>query len=114
MFVVLDIASFPQLEPRTVRIPRSQISTKWNVLPDSSHAQLRDIFRSVERPVVMKFRDERKRVQAEAAIGSLVKRLERKLPRMPFPPGSGRDTAGFGFEKTLDSNVCFPTPYHER
>lgn len=59
----------------------------------------------IEKSVVQRLRDERKRTQASTAIQMVTRRLGRKIARgLPFPPGSRpqRDE-DFDFERILDA-----------
>lgn len=59
----------------------------------------------IEKSVVQRLRDERKRTQAGTAIQMVTRRLGRKIARgLPFPPGSRpqRDE-DFDFERILDA-----------
>lgn len=55
----------------------------------------------------MRQRDERKRVEAQAALGGVVKTLERRLPRMPFPPLT--KNAVFDYESVLNEHRVLET-----
>ncbi|EEH11557.1 conserved hypothetical protein [Histoplasma capsulatum G186AR] len=97
-----DRKRFAILKPRTRHIAERTIKTKWTTLPDSVQGMIKDLFRSIERPVVMRHRDERKRIEAQTAVVAVRKNLGRRLPRMPFPPGT--KDADFDYEAALDEN----------
>jgi len=63
------------------------------------------ILNNVERSVVMRLQDDRKRTQASTAVQMVIRRLNRKLARgLPFPPGTRTQREeDFDFEKILDS-----------
>ncbi|KAI9886003.1 MAG: hypothetical protein M1823_002225, partial [Watsoniomyces obsoletus] len=94
---------FPSLEPQIKRVAPDVVNSKWSNLSPPAQEQVRDLFRTVARPLLMRYRDEERRLEAQEAIGDFLETLDRKLPRFPFPPGT-RD-AHFDYEKLLDSNV---------
>lgn len=59
----------------------------------------------IEKSVVQRLRDERKRTQASTAIQMVTRRLGRKIVRgLPFPPGSRpQREEDFDFERILDA-----------
>jgi hypothetical protein len=59
----------------------------------------------IEKSVVQRLRDERKRTQASTAIQMVTRRLGRKIARgLPFPPGSRpQREEDFDFERILDA-----------
>ncbi|KAH8705710.1 CENP-Q, a CENPA-CAD centromere complex subunit-domain-containing protein [Talaromyces proteolyticus] len=93
---------FAILKPQVKNISKRAIKSKWTNLPESAQEKVRDMFRAVERPVIMLQRDERKRVEAQTALGAVVRTLERRLPRMPFPP-LAKD-ATFDYEAALNEH----------
>ncbi len=96
-------AAYPGLEAQFKHIPPSVVSSKWVNLSSTSQEQVRELLRAVERPVIAKYTDDKKRAMAQAAIGSFIESVERKLPRFPFPPNT--PDAHFDYEKLLDANV---------
>ncbi|EEH23011.1 hypothetical protein PABG_05222 [Paracoccidioides brasiliensis Pb03] len=93
---------FAILKPRIRHISERRIKTKWTTLPDSVQEKIKDLFQSIERPVITRHRDERKRIDAQAAVVAVRKNLGRRLPRMPFPPGT--KDADFDYEAALEDN----------
>ena len=65
---------FTYLKPRVRHIPERTIKSKWSTLPESSQEKVRDMFRSLERPVIVRQRNERKRVDAQAAVQAVVRK----------------------------------------
>ncbi|KAK2802670.1 hypothetical protein FQN50_007278 [Emmonsiellopsis sp. PD_5] len=63
-----DRKRFAMLKPRTCHIAEHTIKTKWTTLPDSVQEKVKELFHSIERPVITRHRDERKRIDAQAAI----------------------------------------------
>lgn len=94
----------PILEPQIRRIAPDVVQAHWSSLTPAAQESVRALFRDAARPVLMRYRDGERRVEAQAAIDEFLRVVERKLPRFPFPPGT-RD-AHFEYEKLLDSNVC--------
>lgn len=97
--------TYQHLAPKTRRIPRHAIDTKWLPLPSNAVSRISQLLHDVERPVVMRLHEERKRVQAGTAVQTLIRKLEGKLNRgLPFPPGShSKREEEFDFERILDS-----------
>ncbi|KAI9826187.1 MAG: hypothetical protein M1819_007443 [Sarea resinae] len=92
---------FATLKPRTRHVPWETVRTQWEPLSDSAQAHVRELFRAVERPVVTGHLDEGKRAESQSALSSILRKLESKLPKMPFPLNT-RDVY-FDYEKLLDS-----------
>ncbi|KAL1982144.1 hypothetical protein VTN96DRAFT_8319 [Rasamsonia emersonii] len=90
---------FAYLKPRVRHISQRTIKSKWTTLPEPVQEKVREMFRSLERPVIVRHRDERKRIEAQTAVAAVVKNLGRRLPRMPFPPVT-KDT-NFDYESLL-------------
>ncbi|KAK2806622.1 hypothetical protein FQN51_006588 [Onygenales sp. PD_10] len=97
-----DRKRFAMLKPRTRHIAEHTIKTKWTTLPDSVQEKVKELFRSIERPVITRHRDERKRIDAQAAVVAVRRNLGRRLPRMPFPPAT--KDADFDYETALEEN----------
>lgn len=86
-------------------VPRHVIDAKWESLPAPAVNQISQLLNDVERSVVMRLQDERKRTQAGTAVQMVARRLHRKLSRgQPFPPSTrSLPEEDFDFEKILDS-----------
>ncbi|KKZ61307.1 hypothetical protein EMCG_04024 [[Emmonsia] crescens] len=97
-----DRKRFAILKPRTRHIAEHTIKAKWTTLPESVQEKIKELFRSIERPVITRHRDERKRIEAQTAVVAVRRNLGRRLPRMPFPPGT--KDADFDYEAALDDN----------
>ncbi|KAF2460213.1 CENP-Q, a CENPA-CAD centromere complex subunit-domain-containing protein [Lineolata rhizophorae] len=93
---------FNYLKPRVRKIPQHVITSKWAPLGASTQQQTRDLIRAAKRPVTIGIRDDRRRIEAEVTLGSVIRKLERQLPRMPFPPNT-RDFH-FDLEALIDRN----------
>lgn len=120
---------FASLEPRIRHVSQHTVKTKWVTLPEPMQDKVLELFRSVERPVIMRHRDEKKRIEAQTAVGTVIRKyvasrgrmqvqrggnllitlasgansLGRRLPRMPFPPVT--KDANFDYESALDEQV---------
>ncbi|PLB39507.1 uncharacterized protein BDW47DRAFT_103156 [Aspergillus candidus] len=94
---------FAYLKPHVRHIPERTIKSKWTTLPEPVQDKVRDMFRSLERPVIVRNQNERKRIEAQAAVQAVVKNLGKRLPRMPFPPVT-KDSC-FEFEAALKEHT---------
>ena len=102
-----DLAlQYQHLAPVTRGVARHTVDTKWVPLPVRAVDQISTLLNDVERSVVMRLQDERKRTQASTAVQMVVRRLQRKLSRgQPFPPSTRPlHEEDFDFEKILDSS----------
>ncbi|OXV09704.1 hypothetical protein Egran_02541 [Elaphomyces granulatus] len=93
---------FAYLKPRVRRVSERTVKSKWTTLSEPVQEKISDMLRSLERPVIVRHRDERKRIEAQTAVGAVVKSLVRRLPRMPFPPVA-KDVS-FDYEAALDEH----------
>ncbi|KAL1992775.1 hypothetical protein VTN49DRAFT_3531 [Thermomyces lanuginosus] len=98
---------YAYLEPRVRHIPERTIKSKWAPLPEAMQEKVREMFRMLERPVIVRHLDEKKRIEAQAAVSAVVKNLNRRLPRMPFPP-MAKD-ASFDYESALNERRILET-----
>ncbi|PYH44224.1 uncharacterized protein BP01DRAFT_85207 [Aspergillus saccharolyticus JOP 1030-1] len=95
---------FAYLKPQVRQVSERTIKGKWSTLPEPAQDKVRDMFRALERPVIMRQQNESKRIEAQAAVQTLVKNLAKRLPRMPFPP-IARDTV-FEYEAALKEHCA--------
>jgi kinetochore protein Fta7 len=65
---------FAYLKPRVRYVAEGTIKSKWSTLPEPDQERVREMFRSLERPVIVRQRDERKRIEAQAAVAAVVKK----------------------------------------
>jgi len=100
-----ELVKYQHLEAVDRRVPRHVIDATWEPLPATALDRIMQILNNVERSVVMRLQDERKRTQASTAIQMVIRRLNRKMARgLPFPPGTrAQREEDFDFEKILDS-----------
>ncbi|EAW14084.1 uncharacterized protein ACLA_071170 [Aspergillus clavatus NRRL 1] len=94
---------FAYLKPQVRQVSERTIKSKWTTLPEPVQDKIRDMFRSLERPVIVRHQNERKRIEAQAAVQAVVRNLGKRLPRMPFPPVA-KDSV-FEYEAALDEHV---------
>ncbi|KAK1139519.1 hypothetical protein N8T08_000725 [Aspergillus melleus] len=90
---------YAYMKPQVRQVPEKTIKSKWSTLPEPAQDKVWDMFRSLERPVIVRHQNERKRIEAQAAVQVVVKNLGKRLPRMPFPPIS-KDSV-FEYEAAL-------------
>ncbi|KAI9695201.1 MAG: hypothetical protein M1820_008837 [Bogoriella megaspora] len=89
------------LRPHTRQIPRATITSKWSTLSPVALQHARETLKAAKRSVVMSHWDERRRAEADTAINIAVKKVEKKMPRMPFPPKT-KETC-FDFDKLAEN-----------
>jgi hypothetical protein len=78
---------FPVLTTRVKKISRATIESKWHLLPAEAQEKVRETLRNVARPVISSIRNnEERRIEAQDAVSSVIRKVERQLPGMPFPP----------------------------
>lgn len=65
---------FAYLKPRVRQVPERTIKAKWTTLPEAAQGKIRDIFRVVERPVIVRQNNERKRIEAQSAVQTFEKK----------------------------------------
>ncbi|ELR08147.1 hypothetical protein VC83_08905 [Pseudogymnoascus destructans] len=96
---------FQHLEPVECRISHNTIDSTWEHLPATARDRAMQLLGDIEKSVVQRLRDERKRTQASIAIQMVTRRLGRKIARgLPFPPGSRpQREEDFDFERILDA-----------
>ncbi|CAI7622015.1 unnamed protein product [Penicillium bialowiezense] len=94
--------SYAYLKPQVRRVPEKTIKSKWAPLPEPVQEKVRDMFHSLERPVIMRNQNERKRIEAQGAVQAVVRNLNKRLPRMPFPPVT--KDSNFDYESALNEH----------
>ncbi|KAI9804762.1 MAG: hypothetical protein M1825_001130 [Sarcosagium campestre] len=92
---------YPQLQPRTKRVPLDDVK-KWERLPDATQETVNGLFKAAERPVLMKYRDGKSRVEAQGAVSTILAKLGKSITKLPFPRNT-RDNH-FDYEAMLDEN----------
>ncbi|KAJ5780159.1 CENP-A-nucleosome distal centromere subunit CENP-Q [Penicillium paradoxum] len=97
-----DPKRYAYLKPHIRRVPEKTIKSKWAPLPEPVQEKVRDMFHSLERPVIMRNQNERKRIEAQGAVQAVVRNLGKRLPRMPFPPITKE--SNFDYESALNEH----------
>lgn len=78
--------TFSYLKKHVKRLPQEIVKKHWKALPLPAQQQVRELFQTAKRSVMHGAKDERRAREIEAALGTVLRRLEKQLPRMPFPP----------------------------
>lgn len=65
---------YAYLKESVRRVPEKTIKTKWTTLPEPVQDKVRDLFHSLERPVIMRHQNERKRIEAQTAVQAVVRK----------------------------------------
>lgn len=118
-------AKFSHLKPRTRHISQSVITTKWRPAPLPAQAAARALFITAKRPVVeaagrrasttssskggvMGDGYDKRKTEAETTLASVLRKLDKQIPRIPFPPmkaaGAASAAEVFELEKVVERN----------
>lgn len=73
------------LRNKTRNISRTVIDKKWRPMAPEVQERVKDIFESVERPIVASFRTEKKRREGQEVLGKVVRKLRQSLVKLPVP-----------------------------
>ncbi|MCJ1382313.1 hypothetical protein MMC17_005426 [Xylographa soralifera] len=92
------------LKPRFRYINQNVIKTKWEVLPELMQQQVRELFVAVERPVITRHSEDKRRIEAQAALSTVTRTLAKRLPRMPFPSKAKEEH--FNYEALMNKNLA--------
>lgn len=65
---------YAHLKPQVRRVPEKTIKTKWAPLPEPVQEKVRELFHSLERPVIMRNKNEQKRIEAQTAVQAVVRK----------------------------------------
>jgi hypothetical protein len=97
---------YQHLQAVTRKVPRQTIETKWEPLSSGCVERISQLLQDLQRPVVVRYNDERKKTQSSTALQMLSRRLVRKISKgLPFPQGTRNHREDdFDFEKILDHN----------
>ncbi|KAJ5112677.1 hypothetical protein N7532_000722 [Penicillium argentinense] len=93
---------YAHLKPQVRRVPEKTIKAKWSTLPEPVQEKVRELFHSLERPVIVRNKNEQKRIEAQSAVQAVVRNLGKRLPRMPFPPIT--KDSNFDYESALNEH----------
>ncbi|CAG8897023.1 unnamed protein product [Penicillium egyptiacum] len=97
-----DSKRYAYLKPHVRHVPEKTIKSKWAPLPEPVQEKVMGMFHSLERPVIMRNHNERKRIEAQGAVQAVVRNLGKRLPRMPFPPIT--KDSNFDYESALNEH----------
>lgn len=97
---------YQHLQAVTRRVSRQTIETKWEPLPSGCIESISQLLQDLQRPVVVRYNDERKKMQSSTALQMISRRLVGKISKgLPFPQGTrSHREDDFDFEKILDHN----------
>ena len=66
--------NYAYLKPQIRRVPEKTIKSKWSTLPEPVQEKVREMFHALERPVVMRQPNEKKRIEAQSAVQAVVRK----------------------------------------
>lgn len=69
-----DSKRYAYLKPHVRRVPEKTIKSKWAPLPEPVQEKVMGMFHSLERPVIMRNHNERKRIEAQGAVQAVVRK----------------------------------------
>jgi hypothetical protein len=69
-----ETQGYAYLKPEVRRVPEKTIKSKWAPLPEPVQEKVRDMFHSIERPVIVRNQNERKRIEAQGAVQAVVRK----------------------------------------
>ena len=61
------------LKPCLRYVHQDVIKDKWNVLPELLQDRIKQLFKSIERPVIASYRDDKKRIEAQVILSSITR-----------------------------------------
>lgn len=64
---------FTALKAQVQHISQASIRNKWTPLPSPAQEKVNELFRAAERPVLVNHRAERKKIEAQVAVGSVLR-----------------------------------------
>lgn len=94
---------FSYLKPKTRKVPQQVIQSGWKKLPDPAQRQVQMILMASKRTALNAIRNPRRRKEVEGVLDAMHRKLEKRLPRSPFPPSS--KAGHFNLEETLERIV---------
>jgi hypothetical protein len=95
---------YQHLQAVTRRVSRQTIESQWEPLPSNCVERISQLLYDLQRPVVVRYNDERKKMQSSTALQMISRRLVSKISKgLPFPQGTRNHREDdFDFEKILD------------
>lgn len=94
---------FAYLKPTIRKVPQEVISSDWKRLPEPAQRQIQTILLTAKRTAINSFRDPRRRKEVQGVLDVMHRKLEKRLPRSPFPPFS--KAAHFDLEEQIERSV---------
>lgn len=106
-----DVPEYQHWTVTERKVSRQTIDSRWEPLSGVAIERVTQLMGDVEKSVVMRLRDEKKRYQAATAINLVLRRLRRRLIRgLPFPPSTRpQKQEDFDLEHILDNNAALET-----
>jgi hypothetical protein len=97
---------YQHLQAVTRRVSRQTIEAKWEPLPSGCIERISQLLQDLQRPVIVRYNDERKKMQSSTALQMISRRLIGKISKgLPFPQGTRNHREDdFDYEKILDHN----------
>ena len=94
----------PPTLPEVIHIAQSEVQAKWQYLDEKSQDAVRVVFESTMQETLSRGTKENPRPKTETSVHMAMASLNKRLPKMPFPPGvEARDFDEAGLTET---NVC--------
>lgn len=95
-----QIPTYQHLEPVTRHVSHRTITTKWEHLEPNSIEHISKLLHDLQRPVIVRLTDERKKNEASTALQMVSDKIVHKISKgLPFPIHPADD---FDFEKVID------------
>lgn len=76
---------YAYLKESVRRVPEKTIKAKWTTLPEPVQDKVRDLFHSIERPVIVRQPNERKRIEAQTAVQAVVRKYVTSIIQLQKP-----------------------------
>jgi CENP-Q, a CENPA-CAD centromere complex subunit len=101
-----EVPLYQHLQAVTRKVSLHIIDAKWEPLPSGCVERISQFLQDLQRPVVIRYNDERKKTQSSTALQMISRRLVSKVSKgLPFPQGTRNHREDdFDFEKILDHN----------
>ncbi|KAE9984236.1 hypothetical protein EG327_005092 [Venturia inaequalis] len=93
---------FAYLKPKIRKVPQEIIQSDWKRLPEPAQRRIQTILLTAKRTALNSVRDPRRRKEVEGVLDVMHRKLEKRLPRSPFPPFS--KAGHFNLEEQLERN----------
>ncbi|TAQ83984.1 hypothetical protein B7494_g7693 [Chlorociboria aeruginascens] len=97
---------YQQLAAITHKVSRQTIETKWEPLAPNCVERISQMLQDVQRPILVRINDERKKIQASTIVQAATHKVLSKISKgLPFPHGTRNHREDdFDFEKILAHN----------